>query len=97
MPVRILAAHYLLHCNIKMQFTEPEDEGGNFSIPLPSPRVKAEGKVPLYHYRGPAAPVPPRNASTRPRCAFRRGGGPFCTGTLHTRQLASPTGNANHQ
>ena len=95
MLVRILAAHYLLHCNIKMQFTE--DEGGNFSIPLPSLRVKAEGKVPLYHDRGPAAPVSPRNASTRPRCAFRRGGGPFCTGTLHTRQLASPTGNANHQ
>ena len=76
MLVRILAAHYLLHCNIKMQLTE--DEGGNFSIPLPSPRVKAEGKVPLYHDRGPAAPVSPRNASTRPRCAFRRGGGgPF--------------------
>ena len=36
-----------------------KDEGGNFSIPLPSLRVKAEGKVPLYHDRGPAAPVSP--------------------------------------
>ena len=43
-------------------------------------------------------PFPPETPPHAPDARSAGGGaGPSRTGTLHTRQLASPTGNANHQ